>query len=205
MNLTLTLVTDRRGLAPGEFYSVVREAAEGGVTAVQLREKNASKAEIVDTAHELIKLLSPLNIPLIINDFVDIAKEVGAQGVHLGNSDGDPQTARKILGPNAIIGISVEHESVTNIDGCDYLSASPVFSTDTKKDIAPPLGIEGVKKLRANTTLPLIAIGGINEANASLLGGLGIEGIAVVSAIMWSKDPKGAAQRLLQEFRRNYG
>lgn len=202
-DLSLYLVTDSRHHDFQDFLETVRLAVEGGVTLVQLREKNAPKNEIFEKALALRQILKPRNVPLIIDDHVDIAKEVHADGVHLGKRDGDVKSARKVLGENAIIGWSIESVEEferISLEGCDYFSASPVFVTATKGDIAKPLGIENLKILRKLCPLPLVAIGGINVQNIPALAQSGIDGIAVVSQIMFASEPKQSASLLKETF-----
>lgn len=198
IDLSLYLVTDRTLSSGLELPQIVEQAIEGGVTVVQLREKNASPHEIKEWARKLLPILNRKNIPLIINDHPEIAKEVGAVGVHLGPKDLSPKKAREILGPNALIGLSIESHKATNLDlsQVDYIAASPVFPTDTKGDIAPPFLIEGLKKLRKQYGKPLVAIGGIHSGNLTEVLSTGIEGVAVCSAICNAKNPKLAAIQL---------
>jgi thiamine-phosphate pyrophosphorylase len=195
----LMLVTDR-GLAAGRSLETIVEAAvRGGVTIVQLREKEAVTREFVAIGRRLAELLRPRRIPLIINDRVDVAMAVLADGVHLGAMDMSAADARSLLGPKAIIGLSVETvEQAAAADrlDVDYLGVSPVFATPTKKDVSPPWGIEGLWRLRPLTRKPLVAIGGINSSNAARVLEGGADGLAVVSAICAASDPEAAAREL---------
>lgn len=199
-DLSLYLVTDSS--INRNLTNLVTEAVKGGVTMVQLREKDKTDTEIINLGRELLNILSPLRIPLIINDSPEIAKAVGANGVHLGARDGDPKRARELLGSDAIIGLSVE--SLENFDlldlsSVDYLAASPVFHTPTKSDIAKPLTLAGLRKLRALTQLPIVAIGGIHLGNVKEVLGAGADGIAVVSAICHSNYLYESARALKKE------
>lgn len=196
---SLYLVTDRSLSLGRPNTAIVEQAVAGGVTCVQLREKDCSTREFIKEGRALQQLLRPLGIPLIINDRLDVALAVGAQGVHLGQDDMLIADARCILGPDVIIGISVE--SVTDardaaVAGADYLGISPVFSTPTKTDTAPPLGLEGVRLIRQEVDLPLVAIGGINKTNCGAVINAGADGLAVVSALVSSPSPKDAALQL---------
>ncbi len=197
----LYLVTDRDLSLGRPLVEVVAAAVRGGVTCVQLREKNCTGREFLQQAIKLKTLLAPLKIPLIINDRIDIALAVDADGVHLGQHDLPLADARRLLGPERLIGISAETlqdalEAEQN--GADYIGISPVFSTPTKTDTAQALGLEGIRKIRQQTSIPLVAIGGINNGNAAQIIQAGADGIAVVSAIMSAVVPDQAAKELLQ-------
>ncbi len=195
--LLLHLVTDRSLSRGRSLVEVVREAVSGGVTCVQLREKDCSTREFLQEALALKELLQSLMVPLIINDRVDIALAVGADGVHLGQSDMPISHARRLLGPNCLIGISaesVDHAVEAEQQGADYIGISPVFSTPTKTDTAPALGLEGIRRIRQQVRIPLVGIGGINLTNARQVLASGADGVAVVSAIMAAASPRLAAE-----------
>jgi len=199
IDLSLYLVTDRGLSQDRPLEYIVEEAVKGGVTIVQLREKNAGSREFFDLAVKMKKLLTKYDIPLIINDRLDIALASGADGLHLGQSDLPVSVARKILGKEKIIGLSVEtveQAREANEQDADYIAISPVFSTATKTDISVPLGIKGVKVISSLSKFPALAIGGINANNASDIIENGAAGIAVVSAIMSSHNPFRAAEEL---------
>ncbi len=202
LDLSLYLVTDQR--IPWEkCLASIRQAVLGGVSLVQLREKNCSKDEIREKARDLLALLKPMGVPLIINDHVDIARDTGAQGVHLGKRDCDVKEARSILGDNAIVGLSIEgigDLERSDFGYCDYISASPVFPTTSKDDAAKPMGVEGLVKLRNACPVPLVAIGGINSTNLKLIARVEIDGLCVVSSILCSKDSEAAARHLKRIF-----
>ncbi len=200
-NLALYLVTDRDIIGNKDLYTLVKEAVKGGVTMVQLREKECSTAEFLKLALELKELLEPLKIPLIINDRVDIALASNADGVHIGQSDMPYKVARALLGPDKIIGLSVESiEDVLAANELDveYIGISPIFSTNTKLDIKEPFGIEGAKEASKLSKHRIVAIGGINKGNCREIIDLGIEGVAVVSAILCAPDAKLASEEILQ-------
>ena len=195
----LYLVTDR-GLARGRPIAWVVEAAvRGGVTAVQLREKNCGKGDFVQLARELKKLLAPHQVPLIVNDRVDIALEIGADGVHIGQQDMEPERARRLLGPDAIIGLSIETieqaRATASLD-VDYLGVGPVFATATKTDAAPPLGAAALAQVREISRHAIVAIGGIGLENAGQAIDCGADGVAIVSAICAADDPERTAREL---------
>jgi thiamine-phosphate pyrophosphorylase len=174
-------------------------AADGGVRYVQLREKNVTTRFFVEEARRIQLLLKPFRIPLIINDRVDVALAAEAGGAHLGQDDMPCSLARKLLGPGALIGLSVEcWEDVVRAQeqDVDYLGVSPVFPTPTKTDTKGCWGLSGVAKIKAYSRHPLVAIGGINETNAAAIIGAGADCLAVVSAICAAFDPRQAAERL---------
>lgn len=181
---------------------VVREAVAGGVTCVQLREKNCSTRKFLEEALALKALLQPLRVSLIINDRVDIALAVGADGVHLGQSDLPICHARRLLGPDCLIGISAESLDdalEAEQQGADYIGISPVFSTPTKTDTAPALGLEGLRWIRERVRIPLVGIGGINLTNVRQVIDAGANGVALVSAIMAADSPRQAAEAIRGE------
>ena len=202
IDYSLYLVTDRALACGRPLADVVRAAVAGGVTCVQLREKEASAREFAVAARELLALLRPLGVPLIVNDRIDVALAAGADGVHVGQQDLSVADARRLGPPGWIVGVSAE--SVADAaraerDGADYVGASPVFATPTKADHAPPLGLAGLRALRAATKLPLVAIGGLHAGNARETIRAGADGLAVVSAIVAADDPRAAAAELRRE------
>jgi thiamine-phosphate pyrophosphorylase len=196
--LRLHLVTDSGLCGPRGVEAVVAAAARGGATCVQLREKQLDTRLFVERARALKALLTPLGVPLIINDRIDIALAVGADGVHVGQSDMAAADVRRLM-PHALVGLSVENAAqVRAAARCpvDYLGVSPVFSTPSKPDAAPALGLDGLRALRALTRLPLVAIGGIDLDNAAQVMAAGADGLAVVRALCAAPDPAAAAQAL---------
>lgn len=197
--LRLYLVTDQPSLKGRTLIDVVQAAVQGGVTCVQLREKHANSRDFYAQAVALMDLLRPLNVPLIINDRLDIALACGAHGVHLGQNDLPVHAARKLLPLEVFIGWSVETlEEVAQSAALpvDYLGVSPVFATPTKTDTATPWGLEGLQRIRALTPLPLVAIGGIHLHNATQVMQAGADSLAVVSAICSADDPRAASRQL---------
>ena len=195
----LYFVTDR-GLCGGKpLAEVVLQAVRGGAACIQLREKSVSTRFFVEEAGRIKGLLTPFKIPLIINDRLDVALAVGADGVHVGQEDMPYETARRLMGPKAIIGLSVETwedvERAESLD-CDYLGVSPVFATPTKTDTKEPWGLMGLAKIRAFSRHPLVGIGGLNAGNAEAVVMAGADGVAVVSAICASPDPFVASREL---------
>lgn len=195
--LRLYLVTDQASLAGRPLADVVLAAVHGGVSCVQLREKNLPTRDFVAQACALQALLTPLGVPLVINDRLDVALASGAQGVHLGQSDMPVEQARQLLPPQVFIGLSVETLDDVRRSAqqpVDYLGVSPVFPTPTKTDTAAPWGLAGLRQLRGLTDLPLVAIGGIQLGNARDVLRAGASGLAVVSALCAAPDPRVAAQ-----------
>ena len=205
--LSLYLVTDQTCLQGRDLVHAVIGAVQGGVRCVQLREKQLSSRDFLAQARALMAALAPYGVPLVINDRVDIALACGAQGVHLGQSDIPVQDARALLPPSVFIGWSVETpEDVERARTLpvDYLGVSPVFSTPTKTDTAPPWGLAGLRSVRAATDLPLVAIGGIHAGNAASVLAAGADGLAVVSAILAQPDTRAAATQLAVFFSPDY-
>jgi len=200
VDYSLYLVTDRSLSRGRTSVDIVAAAVDGGVTCVQLREKNCDTREFVAEARALKPLLADRQIPLIINDRLDVALAVGADGVHLGQRDMAIGDARRIVGNSMLIGISAESAAdavQAEKDGADYIGISPVFATRTKADTAPPLGLAGISEIRCCVDIPLVGIGGIDHTNAASVMTAGVDGIAVVSAIVSADDPAAAAQQLL--------
>ena len=204
IDYSLYLVTDR-GLARGRaMLDIVRAAVQGGVTCVQLREKSCATREFIEEALAVKEYLRSRGVPLIINDRVDVALAVGADGVHLGQKDMPLAAARAIVTDTMLIGISAESLAdavAAQQGGADYLGVSPIFATPTKTDAAAPLGLAGLQAIRRAVTIPLVGIGGLNRQNAAAVVRCGADGVAVVSAIVAAEDPEQAARELLQAIR----
>ncbi|MGP8014298.1 MAG: thiamine phosphate synthase [Smithella sp.] len=193
------MVTDR-GLCGGRpLEEIIIQALKGGISFVQLREKEISTRSFVEEAGRIKQLLEPYKVPLIINDRVDVAVACGAEGVHIGQEDMPYEIVRKIMGKKAIIGLSVETwEDVVASQKLDvsYIGVSPIFATPTKTDTKDAWGLEGLARIKAFSRHPLVAIGGINESNVSEIVMAGAQCIAVVSAICASPDPEAAARKI---------
>jgi thiamine-phosphate pyrophosphorylase len=201
IDYSLYLVTDRDLARGRSTLDIVMAAANGGVTCVQLREKDCSTLEFIEQALSIKDYLSARGIPLIINDRLDVAQAVKADGIHLGQTDMPLDMARVIVGDSMIIGISAESlEDAIKAEkgGADYLGVSPIYATPTKTDTAPPLGLEGLRQIRAAVEIPLVGIGGLNRENAVEVIRNGADGVAVVSAIVAAEDPEAAAGELNQ-------
>jgi thiamine-phosphate pyrophosphorylase len=202
---SLYLVTDRTLSWGRTTCEVVKAAVAGGVTVVQLREKDCTTRQFIAEARLLKELLLGTGIPLIINDRVDVALAIGAEGLHLGQQDMTIADARRIAGPDMVIGISAESlddARRAEAEGADYVGISPVFATTTKKDAAMPLGLEGIRRIRSAVNLPLVGIGGITLQNAAEVMLAGADGVAVVSAIVSTPCPRAAAAALKQRLQR---
>ena len=196
---TVYLVTDAALCAGRGVEDTVHAAVRGGVRVVQIRDKTAPDDVIADVARSLLPHLRTAGGTLIINDRVDVAKAVQADGVHLGADDLSLEAARSLLGDRAIIGRSVDSvgEAVALAkSSVTYLAIGPVFATQTKSDLPSPGGLSLLSAVRAVCRRPLIAIGGINRSNAAQVFAAGIDGIAVVSAICGAADPEAEAQAL---------
>ncbi len=197
-NLLLYAVTDRSWLGTESLYSQVKKAIDGGVTFVQLREKELAQEAFYKEALEIQALCREKNIPFVINDNVALAKKIDADGVHVGQEDMEAGDVRSLLGPDKIIGVSahsVEEALLAEKRGADYLGVGAAFSTNSKKDVSC-ISHETIRDICQAVQIPVIAIGGINETNIEELKGTGICGVAVISAIFAKKDITGAARTL---------
>ena len=195
---TLYLVTDP-DLARGRpLAEVVAAAIRGGVTLVQLRDKQGDGRALLEAARALKAVLDPQGVPLLVNDRADIAYAAGA-GCHVGQSDLPPEAARAIIGPDAILGVSIDQaQQADAVDPelVDYLAYGPFAATATKSDAGGPIGADGLAAVRKRIMLPLVAIGGIDAHNVAEAVRAGADGIAVVSAIMAATDPEDASRKL---------
>ncbi|MEI8233976.1 MAG: thiamine phosphate synthase [Verrucomicrobiota bacterium] len=197
LSVYLVIGTDFTG--GRDLVSLVLEAVAGGVTCVQLREKTSDFRSFAALAAALKAALVPTGVPLLINDNVTVACAIGADGVHLGQSDLPCAEARRILGPAACIGLSVENRAqalAAEALGADYLGVSPVFPSASKTDTAAPWGLDGLRWLRERVQSPLVAIGGITVENAASVVRAGAHGVAVISAIGSAPSPRAAAAAL---------
>lgn len=197
-DLLLYAVTDRHWLGDRTLYEVVKESLDGGATFIQLREKNLDQEHFLEEAKELKKLCAEYKVPFVINDNVDIALEIDADGVHVGQSDMEAGDVRAKLGPDKIIGVSaqtVEQALLAEKHGADYLGVGAVFPTGSKDD-AVEVSHETLKAICEAVSIPVIAIGGITVDNTSVLAGTGICGIAVISAIYGQDNILEATKKL---------
>ena len=197
-DLCLYAVTDRSWLGSARLYDQVEKALKGGATMIQLREKNLVLEELIHHAREIGRLCRQYGVPFLINDQVEIARLVDADGVHVGQNDASPEEARKILGKGKIIGVTartLEQAVKAQEEGADYLGVGAVFPTSTKKDTSP-VTREQLKEICSTVSIPVVAIGGINEENIQKLSGCGLAGVAVVSAIFAKADIEQASRNL---------
>jgi thiamine-phosphate pyrophosphorylase len=199
VDYSLYLITDRELVGPKDFLTSVRRALEGGVTLLQVREKSASSRAFYDIGLKLKALAAEFAVPLIVNDRVDLALSLDADGVHIGQDDLPLETVRRIIGKDKLLGYSVSNieEAVYGEKrGADYLGAGPVYPTGSKPDARPAIGIEGLKAIRERVNIPVVGIGGIGPANLNQVKGTGIAGISVISAVLSQPDPYRAAKEL---------
>ncbi len=202
VDYTLYLCTDRALMTASTLEDCVEQALVGGCTVVQLREKDVSALEFYNLAVRIKRITSRFHVPLIINDRVDVALAADADGVHVGQSDLPANIVRKILGPDKLLGVSVQttQEALRAAqDGADYLGVGAMFATATKTD-AKLVSMEELKHIRAAVALPIVVIGGINQQTAPRFLGTGINGLAVVSAVVAQKDIAAAARSLKSIF-----
>lgn len=200
LDLSLYLITDP-SLCEGQgLVETVAAAVRGGVTVVQLRDKHASDDEMIQQARRIKQAIAGSGVPLIINDRLEVALASGADGLHIGQDDGDVATARRALGPDALFGLSVQRlDQLTRLDteavnDLNYLGLGPVFATATKGDHATPIGLDGLAALVAASPLPSVAIGGLKREHVEAVRRAGADGLAVVSAICGTPDPEAAAR-----------
>jgi thiamine-phosphate pyrophosphorylase len=194
---SLYVLTDEGG--GHSHVEVARGAIAGGVTAVQFRDKQMSTRQQVEVAQTLQALAREAGVPFIVNDRVDVAQAVDADGVHVGQDDMPARVARRLIGPRRILGVSaetVEQAIQAEKDGADYVGAGTVFATGTKPDAGEPIGLEGLRAIAQAVNIPVVAIGGIDETNALSCMQAGAAGVAVVSAVAWAEDVAEAARRL---------
>ena len=201
IDLSLYLVTDNSDDVD-RFLNTIEEAIKGGVTVVQIREKTADTLDFYNLALKVKEITTKYDVPLIINDRVDVALAIDADGVHVGQSDMPCDVTRRLMGPNKILGVSaatVEEAKKAERDGADYIGTGAVFPTATKDD-ADSVTKEELIEIVKSINIPVVAIGGINLDNASQLTDTGIAGLSVVSAIMSSDNPKKSSEELLNIF-----
>lgn len=200
-NLTgLYVITDKKLIKRAGFIETVEKSIKGGARIVQLREKDTPKNEILNLGRELLKLTRRYDVPLIINDSPELAKEIGADGVHLGGDDTSIKNARAILGDEAIIGVSCYNQIERGLNavqnGADYVAFGTPYYTPTKPE-REPTSIEVLKEaVYVISQIPIFAIGGITKENASEILGTGVDGIAVITSVFGSPDPENAAREL---------
>jgi len=196
----LCFVADSEAAGEMDVLTLIGRAAAGGATLIQLRGKAWSDRQFLDLARQARQLLRPRGIPLIINDRADIARAAGAAGVHLGQADLPVAAAREILGRRFLIGISAaspDQAREGEAAGADYLGVGPVFLTRSKEDAGVPVGLAAIRKIRSVTSLPILAIGGINAENAPAVISAGADGVAVISAVTAAADPEHETVKIM--------
>jgi len=204
MRLELYLVTDPGLTAGRPLLQVVAAALEGGVTAVQLRDKKASPRELLAVGAEVRRLARRHQATFIVNDRADLALALEADGVHVGAEDLPPLEARRLVPRPRLMGVSaasVEEAVSAQRAGADYVGAGPVFATATKPGAGKPIGFEGVAAIASAVRIPVVGIGGIDSGNAASVIGAGASGVAVISAIVGARDPGSAAREILYRVR----
>lgn len=202
IDYSIYLVTDRDLMSTNTLEEAVEKAIIGGCTLIQLREKDCTSLDFYNTAIKIKEITDKYEIPLIINDRLDIALAIDAAGLHIGQSDIPATIARKILGENKIIGVStgtLEEAVKAKEDGADYLGVGAMYSTGTKKD-ADKTSMEELKKIRKKISIPIVVIGGINKDRIKDFVGIGVDGIAIVSAIISQKDITKATAEIKDTF-----
>lgn len=193
------VITDRRVAGDRSILDVVRAALQGGATVVQLREKTASTREMVELGQALHEITRWAGVPLIVNDRLDVALAIDAEGVHVGQDDMPAAVARRLVGPDKILGVSaetVEEALEAQRDGADYLGVGDVYGTPTKPDAGTPIGVEGLAMVVRAVSIPVVAIGGITPDNTEAIIEAGAAGVAVISAIVGAPNPEAAARGL---------
>ena len=206
-DLLLYAVTDRHWLDGRRLIDVVRESLDGGVTMVQLREKTLEEGKFLEEAKELQTLCRERGVPFLVNDNVEIAREMNADGVHVGQSDMEAGRVRALLGEDKLIGVSartVEQALAAQAAGADYLGVGAMFPTGTKQDTRP-VSYDTLKAICAAVDIPVVAIGGIGAGNVAELAGSGIAGVAVVSALYAQPDVEAATRSLRAQVERVVG
>ncbi|CAN5236901.1 thiamine phosphate synthase [soil metagenome] len=201
LDLSVYLITDRELCGARGVIGTVQQAVAGGVTMVQYREPLAKTRAMVEEARVLAAVLRPLGVTFVVNDRVDVALAVGADGVHVGQSDMTPADARALLGSKAILGLSITSEADlagSDLSLVDYLGVGPIYPTLTKTDAARPMAIGGLQSIARQTKLPIVAIGGLHAGNAADVVAAGADGIAVVSAICAAPDAEAATRELVE-------
>ena len=201
LDLSLYLVTDKSDDVE-KFLKTIEDGIKGGVSVVQIREKTADTLDFYNLALKVKEITTKYDVPLIINDRVDVALAIDAEGVHVGQSDMPCDVTRKLVGPDKIVGVSaatIDEAKKAEKDGADYIGSGAVFPTETKDD-APKITKKDLKEIVNSINIPVVAIGGITLENAHELSDTGIAGLSVVSAIMSSDNPKKSSEELLKIF-----
>jgi thiamine-phosphate pyrophosphorylase len=204
VNWSVYVITDRRVVGERDLLAAVRAAIQGGATVVQLRDKGATTRELLELGRALHQLTQAAGIPLIVNDRVDVALALDAEGVHVGDDDMPPELARQLLGPHRLLGVSADSVAVARQAeqaGADYLGVGDVFGTTTKPDAGTPIGLEGLAAIARSVRIPVVGIGGVTLDNAAAVIQAGAAGVAVISAVLGAPDPAAAARTLRSRVR----
>ncbi|TAU74539.1 thiamine phosphate synthase [Rhizobium leguminosarum] len=204
-DLSLYLVLDPDLCAGIGMVETARLAVAGGATMVQLRDKHAGTIRMIETGRALKQALDGTGALLIVNDDVEAAIAIGADGLHIGQEDMDAMRARTMIGPDMILGLSVETAALASTvdpDLIDYTGVGPVFATPTKADHKQPIGFDGLARLVKASPVPSVAIGGLKADHVAQVFAAGAEGLAVVSAICGTPDPEAATRRIAAEIRK---
>ena len=199
LDVSLYLVTDNHLTAGRDIFDIVEKACAAGVTLVQYRDKDNHRDEFVRRARRMVEICHRHGVACIINDRADTVAETGADGLHIGQDDMPLDEARRLVGKTAIIGVSVaawEQAQRAQREGANYIAASGVFPTDTKKDLSGVFGLDGIRRFTKDITVPTVAIGGINAHNAPEVIAAGVDGVAVVTAITMAADIEAAVKAL---------
>ncbi|MBX7077246.1 MAG: thiamine phosphate synthase [Methanobacteriaceae archaeon] len=202
IDYTLYLVTNNNNKSEEEFLNIIEEAAKGGVTMIQIREKELPLTEFLEVAKKVQNIAKKYDIPFIVDDNIAIALDLEADGVHVGQTDLDAGEVRKVIGPDMLLGVSaqtIEQAQKAESDGADYIGSGAVFPSPTKPD-SPHITCEDLKNIVNSVDIPVVTIGGVTEDNVKELEGTGISGISVISAIMESEDPQLSCENLIKEF-----
>lgn len=193
------IITDRRTAGERDLLDIVRAAIRGGATVVQLRDKDATTRQMLEFGQALHDITRAAGLPLIVNDRIDVALALDAEGVHVGQDDLPTPVARRIIGPHRILGVSaetVEQAQQAEREGADYLGVGDVFGTPSKPDAGPPIGVARLAEIVRSVSIPCVAIGGITLQNAAAVVEAGVAGVSVISAVIGAPDPEAAAREL---------
>jgi thiamine-phosphate pyrophosphorylase len=201
---SLYVITDRRATGQRPLAEVIEAVVAGGATIVQMREKTASTREMIELGRVLHEISRRAGVPFIVNDRVDVALALDAEGVHVGQEDMPAPLARRLIGPDRILGVSagtVEEAVQAERDGADYLGVGDMYGTPSKPDAGVPIGVEGLGRIAEVVSIPVVGIGGITADNATAVIKAGAAGVAVISAVVGADDAEQAAQRLRRAVR----